>query len=253
MREAAKHDVLPLDNSTLTRWNAPRPNLRAGRNVFTYSGELISVPNSGAPSILNKSYTITAEVTIPEGGAEGMIVTDGGRFGGYGLFLEQGRLRGRPGKPVFLYNFLDLKRTTWEGPELSAGKHTIVFDFKSDGPGLAKGGTGCSWSTARKSPGIPWNIRTPITFPEDETFDIGQDTRTPLALVEYRYDAPFKFTGKINKVTFNLGEEKLTTKEQEIVHKAGCAGTRRALAQVPKPQWQLPRGTFHLGPSSSCS
>ena len=61
---------------------------------------------------------------------------------------------------------------------------------------------------------------TPITFPEDETFDIGQDTRTPLALIEYRYDVPFKFTGKINRVTFNLGDEKLTGKEQEVVHKA---------------------------------
>jgi arylsulfatase A-like enzyme len=218
--EAAKHDVLPLDNSTLTRWNAPRPNLRAGRTVFTYSGAPISVPNSGAPSILNKSYTITAEVTIPEGGAEGMIVTDGGRFGGYGLFLSKGELGIGRGKPVFLYNFLDLKRTTWAGPELSAGKHTIVFDFKSDGPGLAKGGTGVLLVDGKEVARNSMEHTTPITFPEDETFDIGQDTRTPLALIEYRYDSPFKFTGKISKVTFNLGEEKLTAEEQEIVHKA---------------------------------
>ena len=218
--EAAKHNVLPLDNSTLTRWNAPRPNLRAGRTVFTYSGAPISVPNSGAPSILNKSYTITAEVTIPEGGAEGMIVTDGGRFGGYGLFLSKGDLGFGRGKPVFLYNFLDLKRTTWEGPELKAGKHTIVFDFKSDGPGLAKGGTGVLLVDGKEVARNTMEHTTPITFPEDETFDIGQDTRTPLALIEYRYDSPFRFTGKINKVTFNLGEEKLTAEEQEIVHKA---------------------------------
>ena len=140
--EAKKFDVLPLDNTSLLRWNSPRPNLTGGRKVFTYSGEPISTPNSGAPSILNKSYTITAEVTIPEGGAEGMIVTDGGRFGGYGLFLSKGEFGVGRGKPVFLYNLLDLKRTVWAGPELSAGKHTIVFDFKSDGPGLGKGGTG---------------------------------------------------------------------------------------------------------------
>src|SRR5208337_4842143 len=91
---------------------------------------------------LNKSYTITAEVTIPEGGAEGMIVTEGGRFGGYGLFLSKGIDGFGRGHVVFLYNLLDLKRTMWEGPELGAGKHTIVFDFKSDGPGLGKGGTG---------------------------------------------------------------------------------------------------------------
>ena len=88
--EAAKYNVLPLDNTTLARWNSPKPNLTGGRTEFTYSGDLTGVPNSGAPNILNKAYTITAEVTIPEGGAEGMIVTDGGRFGGYGLFLSPG-------------------------------------------------------------------------------------------------------------------------------------------------------------------
>ena len=86
--EAKTHDVLPLDNSSLTRWNAPKPNLTGGRTLFTYSGVLSGVPNSGAPSILNKSYTITAEVTVPKGGGEGVIVTDGGRFGGYALFLS---------------------------------------------------------------------------------------------------------------------------------------------------------------------
>jgi len=108
------------------------------------------VPDSAAPRILNKSYTITAEVEIPEGGAEGMIVTEGGRFGGYGLFLSKGDFGVGRGKVVFLYNLLDLKRTTWEGPELEAGKHIIVFDFKSDGPGLGKGGRACSPWTARK-------------------------------------------------------------------------------------------------------
>ena len=218
--EAKKFDVLPLDNTSLVRWNSPRPNLTGGRKVFTYSGELISTPNSGAPSILNKSYTITAEVTIPEGGAEGMIVTDGGRFGGYGLFLSKGELGVGRGKPVFLYNLLDLKRTTWEGPELGAGRHTIVFEFKSDGPGLGKGGMGVLSVDGKEVARNSMEHTTPITFPEDETFDIGQDTRTPLALVEYRYDVPFKFTGKINKVTFNLGDEKLTAEEQEVVHKA---------------------------------
>jgi arylsulfatase len=140
--EAKKYNVLPLDNTTLARWNTPRPSLTAGRTVFTYAGELTGVPASAAPSILDKSYTITAEVEIPEGGAEGMIVTEGGRFGGYGLFLSKGEFGFGRGKVVFLYNLLDLKRTTWEGPELGAGKHTIVFDFKSDGAGLGKGRDG---------------------------------------------------------------------------------------------------------------
>ena len=205
--EAKKHDVLPLDNTTLTRWNAPKPNLTGGRKVFTYSGEPISVPNSGAPNILNKAYTITAEITIPEGGAEGMIVTDGGRFGGYGLFLSKGDFGFGRGKVVFLYNLLDLKRTTWEGPELAPGKHTVVFDWKPEAPGLGKGGTGVLSVDGKEVARNSMEHSTPITFPEDETFDIGQDTRTPLALIEYRYDVPFKFTGKIDKVTFNLGPE----------------------------------------------
>ena len=176
--EAKKYDVLPLDNSTLARWNTPRPSLTAGRTVFTYSGELTGVPASAAPSILNKSYTITAEVEIPEGGAEGMIVTEGGRFGGYGLFLSKGEFGVGRGKVVFLYNLLDLKRTMWEGPELEAGKHTIVFDFKSDGPGLGKGGTGVLSVDGKEVARNSMEHTTPITFPEDETFDIGQDTRT---------------------------------------------------------------------------
>ena len=202
--EAKKYNVLPLDNSTLARWNTPRPGLTVGRTEFTYSGELIGTPASAAPSILNKSYTITAEVEIPEGGAEGMIVTEGGRFGGYGLFLSKGEFGFERGKVVFLYNFLDLKRTIWEGPELEAGKHTIVFDFKSDGPGLAKGGTGVLSVDGREVAKNTMEHTTPITFPEDETFDIGQDTRTGVALLEYRYDPPFRFTGKINKLTVKL-------------------------------------------------
>ncbi len=210
--QAAKYNVLPLDNSTLARWNTERPSLTAGRTVFTYSGELSGVPDSAAPSILDKSYTITAEVTIPDGGAEGMIVTEGGRFGGYGLFLSKGELGIDRGKVVFLYNLLDLKRTMWEGPELVAGKHTIVFDFKSDGPGLGKGGTGVLSVDGKQVARNSMAHTTPITFPEDETFDIGQDTRTGVAMIEYRYDTPFKFTGKIDKLTFKLEP---FTKEQE--------------------------------------
>jgi arylsulfatase len=212
--EAKKYDVLPLDNSTLARFLTPRPSATAGRTVFTYSGELTGVPASAAPNILEKSYTITAEVEIPEGGAEGMIVTEGGRFGGYGLFLSKGELGIGRGKPVFLYNLLDLKRSTWEGPELKAGKHTIVFDFKFDGPGLGKGGTGVLSVDGQEVARNSMEHTTPITFPEDEDFDVGQDTRTPLALIEYRYDCPFKFTGKIDKLTFDLGPAQYTEAER---------------------------------------
>ncbi|WP_166360277.1 arylsulfatase [Pseudomonas akapageensis] len=202
--EAQKHDVLPLDNTTLARWDTPRPSLTAGRTLFTYTGVLTGVPTSGAPNIMDRSYTITAEVEIPDGGAEGMIVTQGGRFGGYGLFLSKGDLGIGRSKPVFLYNLLDLKRTTWEGPELGAGKHTIVFDFKSEGPGLGKGGTGVLSVDGQEVASNTMEHTTPIAFPEDESFDIGQDTRSGVALVEYRYEVPFKFTGQIDKLTIKL-------------------------------------------------
>ena len=213
--EAKKYGVLPLDNSTLARFLTPRPSATAGRTKFTYSGELSDVPASTAPNILQKSYTITAEVEIPEGGAEGMIVTQGGRFGGYGLFLSKGDMGIGRGKPVFLYNLLDLKRTVWSGPELSPGKHTIQFDFKFDGGGLGKGGTGILYVDGREVARNSMEHTTPIMFPEDETFDVGMDTRTPLAFIEYRYDCPFKFTGKINKLTFDLGPAQYTETDRE--------------------------------------
>jgi len=202
--EAAKYNVLPLDNSTLSRWNTPRPSLTAGRTTFSYSGQSSGTPISAAPSILNKAYTITAEVEIPEAGAEGMIVTQGGRFGGYGLFLSKGEFGIGRGKVVFLYNLLDLKRTIWEGPELAAGKHTIVFQFKPSEPGLGKGGTGVLSVDGAEVAKNKLEHTTPITFPEDETFDVGLDTRTGVTLVEYRYDVPFTFTGTIDKLTFKL-------------------------------------------------
>jgi arylsulfatase A-like enzyme len=211
--EAKKYNVLPLDNTTLARWNTPRPSLTAGRTDFEYSGELTGVPGAAAPNIKNKSYTITAEVEVPDGGAEGMIVTQGGRFGGYGLFLSKGEFGVGRGRVVFLYNLLDLKRTAWEGPELTAGKHTIVYDFKLDGPGLGKGGTGVLTVDGKEVAKNSMEHTTPITFPEDETFDVGQDTRTGVALLEYRYDPPFKFTGKINKLTFKLEPEKEIAKQ----------------------------------------
>jgi arylsulfatase A-like enzyme len=213
--EAAKYNVLPLDNSTLARFMTKRPSATAGRTTFTYSGTLSNVPNAAAPDIKEKSYSITAEVEIPEGGAEGMIVTDGGRFGGYGLFLSKGKLGFGRGHVVFLYNLLDLKRTAWEGPELKGGKHTIRFDFKPDEPGLGKGGTGTLSVDGKEAAKKHMENTIPIDFPEDETFDVGLDTRTPVAALEYHYDCPFKFTGKIDKLTFDLGPSQMTAEDRQ--------------------------------------
>ena len=194
--EAAKYQVFPLDNDILGRILTPRPSATAGRNAFTYSGMTSGLPTSDAPSIVNRSYTITAEVEVPQGGGDGMLVTTGGRFGGYGLYLLKG-------KPVFVYNFLDIERFRWEGQDaLAPGKHMIVFDFKSDGPGFGKGGTGVlkvdGIETANKA--IPHTI--PSIMPWDETFDVGVDTRTPIDDADYQ--VPFAFTGTIDKLTVAL-------------------------------------------------
>jgi len=212
--EASKYNVFPLDNSILSRLLAPRPSSTAGRNIFTYSGELAGLDSASAPGIIAKSYTITAEVEVPQGGGEGMIVTDGGRFGGYGLYLLKG-------KPVFTYNFLGMERARWEGKDaLSAGKHTIVFDFKYDGPGFAKGGTGDLKVDDKEvaNQKIPHTIPALLTI--DETFDVGVDTRTPVD--DKDYQVPFGFTGKIAKVTLKLGPTQLTSLEQKLVQYASA-------------------------------
>jgi arylsulfatase len=204
--EATKYNVFPLDNRILERIVAPRPSATAGRTEFTYSGEVSGIPGANAPSIIAKSYTITAEVEVPSSGADGMIVTQGGRFGGYGLYLLKG-------KPVFLYNLLALERFRWEGQPLAAGKHTIVFDFKYNGPGPAKGGTGVLQVDGKEvaSKTIPHTI--PFLINLGETFDVGVDTRTGVNDEDYK--VPFRFTGKIDKLTIKLGPEQLTADDQK--------------------------------------
>ncbi len=219
LTEAAKYQVLPIDNSILPRLVTPRPSAVAGKTLFTYTGENAGIPVGNAPSILDKDYIITADITLPTDKAEGMIVTLGGRFGGYGLYLLKG-------KPVFDYNLLDLKHYRWEGgvgaedwlgEGLKAGKHTIVFDFKYDGPGAAKGGTGVltvdGKELARKT--IPHTI--PFLMAIDESFDIGSDTRTG---VNDDYKLPFHFTGTINKLTFKLGPSQLLPSDQKAADDA---------------------------------
>jgi len=246
------------------------PSPVAGKTVFTYTGVSSGTPTENAPSIVDKHYTIIAEVTIPEGGGEGMIATLGGRFGGYGLFLSQGNhwlLRstalkveiwglfllgllfawlarnrrwtgwrtwtgnalllltpiwsvaglmasaaqiGR-GKPIFVYNMLDLERFRWSGPPLNAGKHTIVFDFKYDGPGPGKGGTGVLSVDDKEADRKTIAHTIPLLMAIDETFDIGVDTGTP---VDFSYDLPFRFNGTIEKLTYNLGPSQLTSEDE---------------------------------------
>jgi hypothetical protein len=274
--EAGEYQVFPQDNSGFVRLLTAGPSAVAGKTVFTYTGENSGISTGNAPSILDKDYTITAEVTIPEGGGEGMIATLGGRFGGYGLFLSQSNdwwLRStalkveiwglfllglllawlardrrwtgwktRPGyalilltpiwliagltagaaqigrgRPIFVYNMLDLERFRWSGPALSAGKHTVVFDFKYDGPGSGKGGTGVLLVDGKEADRKTIAHTIPLLTSIDETFDIGVDTRTA---VDFGYDLPFRFNGTIDKLTYNLGPSQLTAEDQRKVQDA---------------------------------
>ena len=216
LTEAAKYQVLPLDNTGFSRILTHRPSAVAGRTVFTYTGPNENIPVGNAPSILDRDYTITADITVPQGGAEGMIVTLGGRFGGYGLYLLKG-------KPVFDYNLLDLKHYRWEGgplghgllaDALKPGKHTIVFDFKYDGPGPGKGGEGVFKVDGNEIARKKMDHTIPLLMAIDETFDIGSDTRTA---VNDDYKLPFRFTGTIDKLTFNLGPEQLSDADKKAI------------------------------------
>jgi hypothetical protein len=203
--EANKYQVLPLDASGFSRYLVPRPSGTAGRTEFTYTRPITGILPGNEPNILNKSYLITAEVVVPADAGEGMIVTDGGRFGGYGLYLLKGR-------PMFLYNLSNLERFRWEGAQaLTPGKHTVAFDFKYDGPGLGKGGTGVlsvdGLEVDRKI--MPHTL--PIAFGIDESFDVGSDTGTSVS--DNDYQPPFAFNGALKKVTVKLELPQLSPEE----------------------------------------
>ena len=205
--EASKYGVFPLDNEALQRVLTPKPSSISGKTVFTYSGEISGIPPGSAPNLLGKSYSISAEIEIPQGGAEGMLNTNGGSFGGYGLYLVKG-------KPVFTYVQLTTERFRWEGPAaLTPGKHTIVFDFKYDGPGFGKGGTGVlsvdGKDVDRKK--MPATIPFLVSF--EESFDVGVDTRR--GMDDNDYQPPFRFTGKLHKLTIKL--EELTAAEEKLL------------------------------------
>jgi hypothetical protein len=210
--EAEKYRVFPLDDTRLIRFIAPKPNYTPNRTEFTYSGELKNVmfPGyAGPPSLLNRSYTITAEIEIPQGGAEGMLVTDGGRFVGYGFYLLQGR-------PVFTWNLLGLDIIKWQAKEaLAPGKHTLVYDWKYDGPGLGKGGTGTLNVDGNVVDSHPMPKSIPISLMWDETFNVGTDTGTPVD--DKDYQVPFRFTGTIDKLTVKLGPEELSPEDKKKV------------------------------------
>jgi len=209
--EASKYQVFPMDNRGMTRMVMPRPSLTAGRSDFTYTRPVTGIPHGDAPSTIARSFSITAEVTIPEGGAEGMLNTNGGRFGGYGLYLLKG-------KPVFAQNIVGFATVKWAGKEaIPAGKHTIEFEFTYDGPGLGKGGTGVLKADGQEVASEKVPHTTPFIFQWDETFDVGSDTGTPV--VDKDYQCPFAFTGKLEKLTVKIGPSQMLPAEKRAVEK----------------------------------
>ena len=205
--EAAKYNVLPLDNSKVERLDVSlRPNLTQGRSEFTYYPGMVRIPEGAAPDFKNKSFRIVADVDIPEGGAEGVLITQGGRFNGFGLYLLQG-------KPVFHYNLVGVDRTSVASKDaLGPGKHVVAVDFKYDGGGIGKGALvtlsvdGKDVASARLARTIPFRVSV------DETLDVGEDTGTP---VSEDYRVPFKFTGTLNRVVVDLSAASLSPKDQE--------------------------------------
>ena len=183
---------------------------------LVYTMLIPGIPQGDSPLLLNTSYTITADVEIPESGAEGMLLTSGGRFGGYGFYFLKG-------KPVFLWNLVDLKRIRWVAPEvLPPGKHTIEFDFKYDGlgagtlafnslSGIGQSGTGVLKVDGKEVASQKMEHTVPLILQWDETFDTGADTGTPVD--DKDYQCPFKFTGKLNKLTLKLDRPKLSPED----------------------------------------
>ncbi len=195
--EAARYNVLPLDNDRVMRLNpANRPSLAPGRTSFTYYAGTKRIPEGVAPDIKNKSWSITAKVDVPRGGVEGVIATLGGLFDGWALYVLQG-------KPIFHYNFGNIGHYEIAAPDvLTPGAHTILFDFAYDGGGIGKGGIGTLFVDGKQvaQGRIEHTVAVRFTM-SVETFDIGEDTGTPVCL---KYDVPFKFTREIESVTIDL-------------------------------------------------
>jgi arylsulfatase len=198
--EAIKYRVLPLDDRFLERVNAQlagRPDLMGGRTSLTLYGGMKGMSENVFINVKNRSHTITAEVEIPAGGANGVILAQGGRFGGWSFYMKDG-------KPIYTYNFLGLQSYSVGAPQpVEAGKATLRFEFAYDGGGLGKGGMATLYVNDNKvAEGRIQNTQG-LVFSADETADVGVDDATPV--VESVGHGPrSRFTGTIGRVTVDL-------------------------------------------------
>jgi arylsulfatase len=202
--EAAKYNVLPIDDRVALRVNPlTRPTVTAGRTKFTYYPGTVRLPELSAPNMKNQSYSITAEVVIPPGGAQGMLVTQGGRFGGHALFVQDGKL-------VYVYNLAGAYvYTITSSKRLDPGEATLRYEFSSDFGLRGAGGTGRLFINGKKVGEDRIEHTVPGRFSLDEGFDVGEDTGTPVC---ESYQVPFKFTGTLKRVTIELGNGRVTAK-----------------------------------------
>jgi len=209
--EAKKYNVYPLDSSAASRLNpAIRPSLTRGRTEFTYYPGMIRIPEGSAPDFKNKSWAIAAEVTIPDSGASGVLATIGGRFGGWALLMQDS-------KPEFAYaysNQPEHKFRIASDQPIPAGNHVVRLDFKYDDGGIGKGATGTLFVDGKQVAQGPIPRTIPIRFSLDETFDVGEDTGTPV-VEDYNDKMPFAFTGTLKKFSVVLEPDKLTAEERQ--------------------------------------
>jgi arylsulfatase len=199
LSEATKYHVLPLDDRTLDRLNPAlvgRPDLMAGRTTLTVFQGMIGMSENVFINTKNRSHTITAEVDTAGAGANGAILAQAGRFGGWALYVKDG-------KPTYTYNWLGLQEYTVASTQaLPAGKATIRYEFVYDGGGAGKGGVGTIFVNGQKVASGRIDKTQCCMFSADEGADVGADEGTA---VSSSYEVPFDFTGKIGKVTIELG------------------------------------------------
>jgi arylsulfatase len=198
-QEAIKNHVLPIDDRGVERLNpalAGRPDLMAGRTSLTVYSGMTGMMENAFINIKNRSFSITADVEVPKKNANGVIICQGGRFGGWTLFLKNGR-------PIFTYNWVGLNRYTVAGKQpIAPGKATIRFEFATDSGKLGAGGTGTIFVNSTKGASGRIDNANGLIFSLDEGADVGVDEGTPVT--EDYAGSDNHFTGKINQVTITL-------------------------------------------------
>ena len=199
--EARRYNVLPLDDRRVERFNpdlAGRPVLIHGSSQLLFAG-MGRLTENVMINIKNKSHAVTAQVEVPEGGATGVVFAQGGAFGGWSLYLHEGR-------PAYCYNLFGLRRFKVYGPDaVPAGAHQLRLEFAYDGGGLAKGGTASLWVDGAKVGEGRVDATQPMMFSGDETADVGSDTGSRVS-DDYRPETS-PFTGTVRWIQIDLGED----------------------------------------------